>query len=241
LFTPIIKHRFPKPGISSQDRWRLALAQQGKTVDAYFSMMVPEFFDEFFAEWVQSGFEYLSLPNGCNPFRHYPADGTKDWDYFVVTSFSLDRAQVTRQYLKPIFENYYGVWAGPGWGFGEYDVAPFSLRDYYARARISPSPLLPFLKHFRAETTERSFTATACGAFQITNLTPVTDRFFSSDELVCVNNGAEFSDAFSYYLVRPDERNRIVLRGLKRVFREHSYFQRIDALVSFLDKRKDLF
>jgi hypothetical protein len=241
LFTPITKYRFPQNGMSSQDHWRLALAQKGRSADAYFCMMAPEWFDEFLAEWGQSGFAYLSLPNGCNPFRHYPVNGVKEWDYFSVTSYSSDRAQVTRRYLKPILENHYGLWAGTGWGFGEKQIGPAVLRDYYARACILPSPLMPFLTRYRAETTERSFTATACGAFQITNWTPVTNRFFAPDELVCANDPDEFYDKFLFYLHQPDERNQIVLAGLKRVFREHTYFHRIDALVDFLEHKMELF
>jgi hypothetical protein len=241
LFTPITKYHFPKSGMSTQDHWRLGIAQKGQSADAFFCMMAPEWFDEFFAEWVQSGFTYLSLPNGSNPFRHYPVNGVKEWDFFVVTSFSVDRAQVTRQYLKPILENYYGLWAGTGWKFGKKEIGAASLRDYYARVCISTNPLMPFLTRYQAETTERSFTATACGAFQITNWTPVTDRFFPEDELACVNSPKEFYDTFIYYLSQPGERNQIVMRGMKRVFQEHTYFHRIDQFVNFLENHKDLF
>lgn len=241
LFTPISSYRFPDPGLSSEDKWRLDLARKGKSVDAYFSMMAPEFFAEFWADWAHAGFKYLSLPNGCNPFRHYPTNGVKEFDYFMVTSYSFERAEVTRKYLKRIFERYYGLWAGPGWGFGKASVAPQALRDYYAKARIALNPLQNYLIRYYAETTERSFTATACGAFQITNWTPVTDRFWGAHELACVKNEQEFLDTFEYYVNRPDDRNTIVLRGLERVYREHTYFHRIDTLVTFLEECDALF
>lgn len=241
LFTPIVTYRFPKPGLSAADRWRLKLACAGKSVDAYFSMMSAEFFIEFHKEWAQAGFEYLPLPNGSNPLRHYPVDSVKDVDYFMVTSWGPQRARITRRYLKPIFKDYHGIWAGAGWGFGEGFVAPDELRGYYARARVAPNPLMPYLVRFPAETTERSFTAPACGAFQITNSTPVTHRFFTGEELVCVKNEKEFIAAFAHYVDQPDERNRIALRGLRRVFTEHTYFHRIDRLMEFLHECAGLF
>jgi hypothetical protein len=241
FLTPIVTHRFPAPGMSRDDQWRLALAIAGKSVDAYFSMMVPEFFSQFFANWENAGFRYLWLPNACNPFRHFPECGKKEFDYFMVTSYGTDRVRVTRKYLKSIFENYYGLWAGEGWGFGEGYIEPNKLRLYYARTRIALNPLQNYLIRFPSETTERSFSAIACGAFQITNRTPVTNLFFSSDELCCVDNDVDFLDCFEYYVNRPDERNEITLRGIRRVFLEHTYFHRITNLVHFLDNSRHLF
>jgi hypothetical protein len=241
LFTPVASVKFPKLGLSTEDKWRLDLACSGRSVDAYFSMMAPEFFSEFWPEWVRAGFKYLTLPNGCNPFRTYPVEGVKEWDYFVVTAFSLERAQVMWQYMRPVMERYHGAWAGNGWQFGIGDIDPSQLPSYYARSRIMPAPLLPFLTRYAAETTERSFTATACGAFLITNWTPVTSRFFAPDELVCVKDAAEFEDAFEYYIDRPNERSRITLKGLCRTFNEHTYFHRIDELVNFFITNKEMF
>jgi len=241
LFTPITPARFPQLGLSAEDRWRLDLARRGQSVDAYFSMMAPEFFSEFWSEWVQAGFKYLALPNGCNPFRTYPVEGIKEWDYFVVTACSYERAEVMYRYMSSAMKRYHGEWAGEGWHFGVGNVDPRHLPGYYARARIMPAPLLPFLTRYPAEITERSFTATACGAFLITNWTPVTSRFFASDELICVKDEAEFEELFEYYIDRPKERNKIVLKGLRRTFNEHTYFHRIDTLVDFLYAHKELF
>lgn len=241
LFTPITPAKFPQHGLSTEDRWRLDLACRGQSVDAYFSMMVPEFFSEFWPEWVRAGFRYLALPNGCNPFRTFPVEGIKEWDYFVITAFSSERAEVAWRYMRAVMRRYQGEWAGRGWQFGIGDIDPRHLPSYYARARIMPAPLLPFLTRYPAETTERSFTATACGAFLITNWTPVTSRFFAPDELICVKNETEFEQVFEYYIDRPKERNQIVLKGLYRTFNEHTYFHRIDTLVDFLVTNKELF
>jgi hypothetical protein len=241
LFTPIVKSRFPKNDISPIDKWRLNLACSGQSVDAYFSMYVDEFYDFFFAEWKEAGFRYLSLPHGCNPLYHYPRQGNREFDYFMATSYGHERVKLTWQYLKPIFEHHFGLWAGPGWGFGIGPVQSDELPDYYARTKIVPNPLARFLIHFPAEITERSFSATACGAFQITDWTPVTERFYSREEFVSVRGENEFLEAFNYYFNRPDERNAIIKKSMKRVFTNHTYFHRIDNLIAFLDQNQDLF
>lgn len=241
LFTPANKHRFPKTGMSAEDAWRFALARTGKSADAYFCMFVEEFFGQFWREWENIGFQYLSLPHGCNPIYHYPREAGKDFDYFMATSYGPERMKLTWQYLKPVFKRYHGLWAGPGWGFGLGPIGSAQLPELYARARIIPNPLARFLIAYPSEITERAFSAIACGAFQITDWTPVTESFYSPNELVTVRSRKEFAEKFDYYITHPEERNQIIKNGMQRVFKEHTYFHRIDQLVEFLDRNQQLF
>jgi hypothetical protein len=240
LFTPVVNQRFPLPGLSSEDRLRLQLAVAGRSADAFFSMMEPEFFETFFREWQLCGFRYFSIPNGANPFKHFPVAGTKDLDYFVVTGSAPVRVRVARRYLTPVLKNYYGVWAGTSWGFGCGPLPASRLKEFYARARIAPAPLLDVLCRFPCEVTERAFSGPACGGFLITNATPVSQRFFDGNELIQVKNSGEFMDMFTYYLRHPEERNATVLRAMRRVFAEHTYFHRIDILMTTLSKIQGL-
>ncbi|MCL5126493.1 MAG: glycosyltransferase [Deltaproteobacteria bacterium] len=241
LFTPSNKHNFPKPGMPAKDEWRFELARIGQSADAYFCMFVEEFFSQFWSEWKNIGFQYLSLPHGCNPIYQYPRESAKDFDYFMATSYGPERVKLTWQYLKPILENYYGLWAGPNWGFGLGPLNSTQLPDLYAQARIVPNPLARFLIDYPSEITERAFSATACGAFQITDWTPVTERFYSPNELVTVRSRKEFIEKFDYYITHPEERNQIIKNGMQRVFKDHTYFHRIDHLVEFLDHNQQLF
>jgi hypothetical protein len=241
LFTPSDTYRFPEPGLSKEDQWRLDLARSGRSVDAYFCMFVDEFFKNFFSEWQNSGFKFLSLPHGCNPLYHYPREGNREFDFFMATSYGPERVEITWKYLKPIFKKYRGLWAGPGWGFGMGGMRSDELPSLYARSKIVPNPLARFLIQFPSEITERAFSATACGAFQISDWTPVTDRFFAPDEFLCVRGEKDFLEKFNYYVANPHERDAIVIKGLRRVFAEHTYFHRIDTLIAFLDNNQELF
>jgi hypothetical protein len=236
LFTPINSCRFPKPGLSREDSWRLELAKSGKTVDAYFSMMKESFFERFCQDWHQVGFPYLCLPFGCNPFIHYPHCGSKSYDYFMATCFGFERVQLTFQYLLPIFRAYKGLWAGPDWRFGLGPLSAPEMPKYYAQSKIVLNPLARFIIQYPAEITERAFTATACGAFQITEQTPITNEFFQADELTQARNSHDFLSLFEYYLLHAEERNAITLKGLYRVYSEHTYFHRIEKLLKFLQQ-----
>jgi hypothetical protein len=235
LFTPVAPYRFPRPGLSAEDYWRLNLAKSGQSVDAYFSMMPESFFEKFQSSWHQAGFKYLYLPFAANPFKHYPRNEDKIYDYFMATSFGYERAFLTYQYIQPIFKKYHGLWAGPDWRFGLGEIPPEETPNFRAMAKIIVNPLPDFNRKYAADLTERAFTAAACGAFQITSQSPVTHLFFNPDELVCAKNPAEFNQLFDYYLPRTKERNQIALHGMKRVFKDHTYFHRIDTLLAFID------
>jgi hypothetical protein len=241
LYTPYPKYKFPEPGISPEDIWRLDLARSGKSADAYFCMYVKEYFPMYLAEWVAAGFQYLELPHGCNPLNQYPREGEKEFDYFIATSYGPVRVEMTWHYMKSIFKKYHGLWAGDGWGFGLGALESEKLPAYYARTKIVPNPMAPFLIHNPMEISERAFSSLACGAFQITDWTPITDRYFSSDELVQVHGKDEFIRMFEYYVNHPYERNEIVKNGMKRLYAEHTYFHRIDRLIDFLDNNAKMF
>ena len=236
LFTPISPYRFPKPGLSSEDRWRLDLAQAGKSVDAYFSMMKESFFKFFSFDWYQAGFRYLCLPFGCNPFIHYPRRDEKVYDYFMATSFGYERTKLTYQYILPLFKKYCGQWSGPDWKFGIGPLPAADVPAYYAKSKIVLNPLAGFIKKYPAEITERAFTATACGAFQLTEPTPITEEFFRVDELIQAKTPQDFNHHFEHFLYHADERNEIALKGMQRVYSEHTYFHRIEKLLKFLQQ-----
>jgi len=241
LFTPVNKYNYPYKEMNSEDQWRFDLACAGRSADAFFCMFVEEYFAQVWTEWKDFGFQYLSLPHGCNPIYQYPREASKDLDYFMATTFGPERVTLTWQYLKTVFRKYKGLWAGPGWEFGMGFVNSQQLPDLYARSKIIPNPLARFLIEYPSEITERAYSATACGAFQITDWTPVTERFFTSDELITVRSKREFLEKFDNYLVNSEMRNQTIIKGMKRVFSEHTYFHRIDKLIAFLDNNQELF
>ena len=203
-------------------------------------MFVSAYYAEHFPEWLDAGFPWVELPLAANPLVHYPVDGAKDLDYFMVASSERHKLGVAMDYMKEILARYYGLWAGRGWSFGEGPIEPVLTPRFYARTRIAPNPLHPGLVAHPADITQRTFAATACGAFVITLETPITDRFFADDELVAVRGPREFLDAFEHFVDKPTERNEYVCRAIRRVFAEHTYFDRIDTLLSFVRAHPEL-
>ena len=105
----------------------------------------------------------------------------------------------------------------------------------FGAARIALAPLLPALRREPFELTHRVYEAAACGAFQITSLSPISRRFFSERALVCARDGEEFVRLFERFVNRPDERNRIAEQALVELYAGHTVFHRIEALLAELE------
>jgi spore maturation protein CgeB len=105
----------------------------------------------------------------------------------------------------------------------------------YGRSRVALAPLLPALRREPFELTHRVFEAAACGAFQITSLSPVSRRYFSERALICARDGGDFVRLFEAYAGRPDERNRVAEEALVELYAGHTTFHRVEALLAGLE------
>lgn len=227
----------------AQDEERRRLRSAGLTADAHFSIFEPEFHQRFAHDPGGPAIDHVTIPQGFNPFRDYPRQAQRCYDYFMAASMSDERVEVAYRYLRPILRRHRGLWAGPQWGFGLHSIAPADMPLHYARARIALSPLVGFVHIYGAEVTHRVYATAACGTFQLTMPTPITHRYFTREELIQAATPAEYSRLFEHYLARPHERDCIALAALRRAYGEHSCFHRIDKFVSHWDdwRRKGLF
>jgi hypothetical protein len=232
LFVPVW-HAGAPGGFSSkwEDAWRRSLRRNDLLADAHFSIFEPEFHDRFSRDKGGPDTDYVTVAQACNPFTDYPLAEAKRYDYFMATSLSDERVEVTYRFLRPILAGYGGLWAGRNWGFGLEHIPPADMPLRYAQSRIALSPLVGFVAKFGAELTQRVFVAAGCGTFQLTMPTSITDRYFAGDELVRAGSPAEYLRMFEHYVDRPAERNAVALRALRRAYGEHTWFHRVDQLV----------
>ena len=227
--------------LSAQDAARLQLAKSGKIADAYCSLYDTAIFNGFYGEWAEAGFPYLSIPQACNPLEDHPSATDKDSDWFCAVINNPARLASAWSHLRPILNNHQGIWIDGGWGFGSPIIKPAEMTEWYGRTKISLAPLIDFLRLHPAELSHRVFEAAACGAFQITSLSPLTRDFFSQKALVAVEHPADFERAFEYWLPRVDERNRVAEHALKEVYTKHTVYHRVEKLVDFLDQHHHRF
>jgi spore maturation protein CgeB len=105
----------------------------------------------------------------------------------------------------------------------------------FGASRIALAPLLPALRREPFELTHRVYEAAACGAFQITSVSPITRRFFSQRALVAARDGEELVRLFEHFVDRPDERNRIAEQALVELYAGHTVFHRTERLLMELE------
>ena len=236
LFIPTRDDLFaPSNALSAEESRRLKQAIDGDSADAFMSLYEPESFPRLFGAWADAGFQYLSVPQSGNPLEDSPRDVERVHDYFYASICTPARLRATWDELRPIVWRYRGDWAGEGWGFGGRAVSFAEIPARYGASRVALAPLLPSLRRDALELTHRVFEAAACGAFQITSLSPIAGRYFSERALVCARDGREMVRLFEHYVSRHDERNRIAERALEELYAEHTVFHRIEALLAALE------
>lgn len=235
LFVSTRDDVFAPAEMTEGDSRRLERALDGDGADAFMSLYEPECFPRLQRAWVDAGFRSVSVPQSGNPIEDYPRDVTRVFDYFYASVRTPERLGATWAELRGIIARHRGDWTREGWGFGLPSVPLADMPARFGAARIALAPLLPALRREPFELTHRVYEAAACGAFQITSLSPISRRFFSERALVCARDGEEFVRLFERFVNRPDERNRIAEQALVELYAGHTVFHRIEALLAELE------
>jgi hypothetical protein len=235
LFVPTRTDLFAlDESLDADEAHRLEQAQTGRTADAFVSLYVPALYPRAWAPWAQAGLGYLSLPQACNPLQDLAVARDRVHAWFFCSANNPARLRSIAG-LFPLLRRHPGDWAGEGWPLGGPPVPFEDMPARYAGARVALAPLVRFLREHPAEITHRVFEAAACGAFQITHRTPVTEQFFPEGSLVAVDSDEEFVATVEAYLPDPDARNRAALRTLEHVYAHHTVFARAERLLRWLD------
>jgi hypothetical protein len=235
LFVATRDDIFAAAAMSADESRRLQRDVDGDGADAFMSLYEPELFPRAFRAWADAGFRSVSVQQSGNPIEDRPSDVPRVHDYFYASVCTRERLRATWKELPPIVWRHRGDWAGEAWGFGSGAVTFADMPARYGGSRIALAPLLPALRREAFELTHRVFEAAACGAFQITSLSPISRRFFSERALVCARDGEDLVRLFEHFVGRPDERNRVAEQALVELYGGHTMFHRIERLLAGLE------
>jgi len=83
----------------------------------------------------------------------------------------------------------------------------------------------------------RTFELAAMGAFQLVDRRALMPELFARDELATFGSLEEFYAGIEHFLAHPEERAAFAARARARVLRDHTYEQRMAALLAFLEQR----
>lgn len=84
----------------------------------------------------------------------------------------------------------------------------------------------------------RTFELASCGAFQIVDFRSDLPRFFEiGKEIVCFKDVNDAREKIRYFLVCPDEREKIAENARVKVLKEHTYKNRMEEMMGFIIDR----
>lgn len=83
----------------------------------------------------------------------------------------------------------------------------------------------------------RTFELAAMGAFQLVDRRALMPELFAQDELATFGTLEEFYAGIEHFIAHPDERKAYAARARARVLRDHTYEQRMAALLAFMEQR----
>ena len=90
----------------------------------------------------------------------------------------------------------------------------------------------------RSSVNQRVFDCPAAGGFLITdNQQDLTDFFDVGVEMIVFDNLEELKEKVSYYLKRPEERERVIRAAQKRIAAHHTHAHRLQSLEAYLKER----
>lgn len=84
---------------------------------------------------------------------------------------------------------------------------------------------------------QRVFDCPAAGGFLLTDAQSSLQTLFSDDEVAVYSDFTECAELLQQYLAAPGLRSEIVQRARARIFREHTYRHRLQAMLSLLRAR----
>ena len=190
------------------------------------------------------------LPMACEPQKHKTVKITDEErsvfgnDIVFVGSYYPNRCAL----FKKLVGFDFGIW-GPGWN----NIKSTELGSHLKGAHTQPSEWVKIYNaskivlapHYQDpqnkfpvyQASPKIFEAMACGAFVISDYQKdVFALFEDGKHLVGFKTEAELSDKIQYYLEHSKERNKIAQQGRDEVLKNHKYVDRIERLLSFVEK-----
>ncbi|HID96486.1 MAG TPA: methyltransferase domain-containing protein [Candidatus Latescibacteria bacterium] len=177
---------------------------------------------EYLEEFRRAGLERVHwIPLGCDPDIHRKFDVAKAYDISFVGSLTPDHRE--RRRLLGVLCNHFDV---------RIDRCFLEeMAQAFSRARIV------FNKSVRGDLNMRVFEALSCGSMLLTDEGPrsgLGELFKDREHLVIYRDEKELVDLARYYLLHPEEREEIALRGREEVLRKHTYDHRTDEMLKVI-------
>lgn len=191
----------------------------------------------------------------------YEYDPKYKCDISFVGSFLPDKREIFKEYLLPLKNKYNVKIYGSDWTTtdrflgivqkaGQYfNINPLKHvrqlklplsdeRKVYSSSLVSLNLHERHQRVYGSDFNERTLKIIASGGFEICDNVKVLRKYFSEKELVIAENKRDWFEKIDYYIKNPDKRIPIIKASMKKVLKEHTYYNRVNQFISIYEAFK---
>lgn len=193
----------------------------------------------------------LYLPLAAEPNFHKPLtlSDTEKRQFGSDISFMGAGYPNRRLAFRRLSEYDFKIW-GTEWD-GDEELAPLVQRN---GERISPDDAVKIFNATKINinlhssvknvlvgggdfVNPRTFELACCGAFQLVDKRKLLPEMFAENELATFSDMTELKEQINFYLANPAARQEMANRARARVLKEHTYQNRMQTLLDFIQSR----
>lgn len=141
-----------------------------------------------------------------------------------------------------------------GWTqrFGQYFNIPYLRSLVKPKLKLEDEPTIylsskicinvheEFQKKFGGDCNERTFKIPLYGGFEITDDVACIRKYFrDGEEIVIAKDKKDWFEKINYYIDHPEERQKIIDAGKKRVLKDHTYNSRAQQIIDIYNETKN--
>jgi len=227
------------------------LIEDNMLADAFFGYWE----SEYMKQWEEKfGYRYTQIMLAANKFYSNGNCRTNmKHDIFFNGAYLREKRKLFKQLLLPLRKKYDLLIIGKRWTFRErfadwianktglwilssyYEPVPEKMiSDFYTSSKISPNIHLEGQQKEGVDLNERTFKIPCAGGFEICDWNKALRKHFTKNEIVMAENKKDWFEKIDYFMQpeNEDERKRIILRGQKKVLREHTYHNRVKKILN---------
>lgn len=198
--------------------------------------------------WKEAGVAYHGILNAADTFAYLAGTPRPELkcDVAFVGGYWGYKARNLDRYILPLCHPSTGldvkIFGNQPWPVHQYlgPVEDETVKDLFASAVVCPNVSEPHSTDdgLGWDVIERPFKVLSSGGFCISDCCPEAEAIFG-DDLLFVRTPAEMEELIRYYVRHPEEREKHMASGRRRVLLEHTYFDRVAEMFEHLGMESD--
>ena len=194
-------------------------------------------------KWSDIGLRPVSLIHAGDVFQYGITDPSPllKCDIGFIGGYWPYKAQNLDKYLirlcHPVGKFKIKIFGSSDWPVVQYmgRISPHNAPSLFRSAVVSPNISEPHSQDFGYDIIERPFKILYSGGFCISDFVQSMSDLFNKEEIVFAKTPEELRELIHYYKDNPEERDKHIKQGIKTVEENHTYIDRVGAMLELLE------